>query len=64
MSSVSLDYFYFKDNQILVYNFINPKVTSAGNQVLFSVPVQIAKSDRYQIKMRTLGKTQRTDNFL
>lgn len=64
MPSVSVDYFYFTDNQILVDDFIKPKLTSAGTQVLFSVPVQIAKSDRHRTKMRTLVKVQRTDKSL
>lgn len=38
MSSIFVDYYYFTENQILVYNFTKQTVTSAGTQVMLQSP--------------------------
>lgn len=38
MSSISVDYYYFTENQILVYDVTKQTVTSAGTQVLLWSP--------------------------
>lgn len=38
MSSISVNYYYFTENQILMYNFSKQTVTSAGTQLLLWSP--------------------------